>query len=411
MRRRLGRALGPIREARGFPRVMLYIGFGITVFFVLMAILAPLISPYDFDQYKSGNQPLPAARGAVARPPDGHDRPVDRRALAGDLGRADRAQGRDHLARLRPDRRRPARPPLRLLRREARPRARPRHGRAVRLPVPAARDRDRLPALEQHRQGGAHGRDRDLGRLRAALLPRRPEPGDRAARGVVRRGGARARREAVHDHPQVRLLQRRPERPADRDAERGRRDPRADGARVPRLRDPADRRGRVGLRHPARGLGHGVGDLVDGPLPRARDRPARHRADAARRGPERDDEPGAPQAAVREGRRSVRRAGEPAALEAGAARRDPLRPRPAGPLRHDARHRARGRPRLARHRRRRGARPRRRVGLREVDARPRDPRAAARGRGGQRRGALRRPEPRRDVAEGALAGCAGPTSA
>jgi peptide/nickel transport system permease protein len=59
MRRRLGRFLGPIREARGFPRVMLYIGFGITLFFVLMAILAPLISPYHFDQYKSGNRRFP----------------------------------------------------------------------------------------------------------------------------------------------------------------------------------------------------------------------------------------------------------------------------------------------------------------------------------------------------------------
>jgi peptide/nickel transport system permease protein len=59
MRRRLGRALGPIREARGFPRTMLYIGLAITVFFVLIAILAPLISPYDFDQYKSGNRRFP----------------------------------------------------------------------------------------------------------------------------------------------------------------------------------------------------------------------------------------------------------------------------------------------------------------------------------------------------------------
>ena len=62
------------------------------------------------------------------------------------------------------------------------------------------------------------------------VLPRRPQPRDQRARGAVRRGCARARREAVHDHPQVRLLQRRPERAADRDAQRRRRDP----ARSPR---------------------------------------------------------------------------------------------------------------------------------------------------------------------------------
>jgi peptide/nickel transport system permease protein len=61
------RAVGPIREARGFPRVMLYIGTGISAFFVLLAILAPLISPYDFDQYKSGNQRFPQLAGPSAK--------------------------------------------------------------------------------------------------------------------------------------------------------------------------------------------------------------------------------------------------------------------------------------------------------------------------------------------------------
>jgi len=53
------RAVGPIRETRGFPRVMLYIGAAVTLFFILLAILAPVISPYDFDQYESGNQRFP----------------------------------------------------------------------------------------------------------------------------------------------------------------------------------------------------------------------------------------------------------------------------------------------------------------------------------------------------------------
>ena len=60
-----------------------------------------------------------------------------------------------------------------------------------------------------------------------------------------------------------------------------------------------------------------------GLFPGARDRAPRHRADARRRGPERDDEPSAAQAAVREGRllRRGRRAG--GARE--AERVDPLR--------------------------------------------------------------------------------------
>ena len=55
--------------------------------------------------------------------------------------------------------RRPARAHLRLRRRLARPGPRPDHGRAVRLPLPAARDRDRLPAL-RHRSARASSRRR-----------------------------------------------------------------------------------------------------------------------------------------------------------------------------------------------------------------------------------------------------------
>ena len=80
-----------------------------------------------------------------------------------------------------------------------------------------------------------------------------------------------------------------------------------------------------------------------GLFPGRRDRPPRHRADARRRGPERDDEPGAPEAAVREGRRSPTRSAS-RRRSTWAPRSDSLRPRPAGPLRHHARHRARGRP-------------------------------------------------------------------
>jgi peptide/nickel transport system permease protein len=48
------RALAPIADARGTARTLLLVGAGVTLFFVLMAILAPVISPYGFDQYKSG---------------------------------------------------------------------------------------------------------------------------------------------------------------------------------------------------------------------------------------------------------------------------------------------------------------------------------------------------------------------
>ncbi len=47
------RALGPIAEARGFARGMLWAGAALTLFFVVLAIFAPLISPYAFDQYSS----------------------------------------------------------------------------------------------------------------------------------------------------------------------------------------------------------------------------------------------------------------------------------------------------------------------------------------------------------------------
>src|SRR5439155_26515211 len=53
------RALTPVREARGIARVMLWAGAGITLAFILMAFLAPVISPYRFDQYLSGGERFP----------------------------------------------------------------------------------------------------------------------------------------------------------------------------------------------------------------------------------------------------------------------------------------------------------------------------------------------------------------
>jgi peptide/nickel transport system permease protein len=44
----------PVAQARGVPRAIVWVGVGITVFFVVLAIFAPLISPYDFNQYRTG---------------------------------------------------------------------------------------------------------------------------------------------------------------------------------------------------------------------------------------------------------------------------------------------------------------------------------------------------------------------
>jgi len=51
----LRRALVPIAEARGLARFMLWLGAGLTACFVVMAVFAPVIAPYRFDQYQSGS--------------------------------------------------------------------------------------------------------------------------------------------------------------------------------------------------------------------------------------------------------------------------------------------------------------------------------------------------------------------
>jgi peptide/nickel transport system permease protein len=50
------RTFAPVAEARGLTRVMLWLGAGITLAFVLIAIFAPVISPYDFDQVGAPGQ-------------------------------------------------------------------------------------------------------------------------------------------------------------------------------------------------------------------------------------------------------------------------------------------------------------------------------------------------------------------
>jgi peptide/nickel transport system permease protein len=62
------RALRPIGEARGVPRAMLWSGVAITLFFVLLAVLAPVVSPYGFAQYESNGKQFPQ----LAHPSSAH---------------------------------------------------------------------------------------------------------------------------------------------------------------------------------------------------------------------------------------------------------------------------------------------------------------------------------------------------
>jgi peptide/nickel transport system permease protein len=56
---RLPRWLQPVTEARGVPRWILWTGVGIVVFFVILAIFAPLIAPYGFDQVSANGTRFP----------------------------------------------------------------------------------------------------------------------------------------------------------------------------------------------------------------------------------------------------------------------------------------------------------------------------------------------------------------
>jgi peptide/nickel transport system permease protein len=51
----LGRMFRPIREARGVPRWVLWAGVLITTFFIVLALFAPLIAPYDFDEFQTAS--------------------------------------------------------------------------------------------------------------------------------------------------------------------------------------------------------------------------------------------------------------------------------------------------------------------------------------------------------------------
>jgi len=52
----LRRVFAPVADARGMTRNMLWAGAGITLAFVLIALFAPLIAPYDFDTFQADGQ-------------------------------------------------------------------------------------------------------------------------------------------------------------------------------------------------------------------------------------------------------------------------------------------------------------------------------------------------------------------
>ena len=207
--------------------------------------------------------------------------------------------------------------------------------------------------------------------------------------------------------------------PGDRDAERRRRDPHPRGPRLPRLRDPADRGGRVGLRPAAGDRRRRRRHLVDRAVPGPRDRAPGDRLHAGRRGPQRHPQPADPRrAAIRRDPREAasirRRAADrrEAATEVRVTDRRSVLDvaRPPRLVRHRRRPGPRRRRDLVRDPPRRDARTRRRVRLRQVDARPGDPRPAAGERRRRRRGPLSRPRTRRLDAEGAARRCAGRSS-
>jgi peptide/nickel transport system permease protein len=53
------RAFAPIGELRGTGRIMFWAGVAITAAFIAMAVFAPLISPYTFDQYQANGHRFP----------------------------------------------------------------------------------------------------------------------------------------------------------------------------------------------------------------------------------------------------------------------------------------------------------------------------------------------------------------
>ena len=132
---------------------MLIGGIAIVAFFLILAIFAPLIAPYGFDQVSADGVRFPKQSapdsmhlfGTTVQSTD-----VLSRVVWGSRTAIEVVVVAVTLSLLVG---RPARPDLRLRRRSPRSRPRADHGRALRLPVHPAGDRDRLPALRSIGQG------------------------------------------------------------------------------------------------------------------------------------------------------------------------------------------------------------------------------------------------------------------
>jgi peptide/nickel transport system permease protein len=75
-----GRIFTPIRQARGVPKWVLWSGIVITLVFIILALFAPVISPYDFDEYQTAS----GERFGKQQPPSA-DHPMGTNVLGTDV--------------------------------------------------------------------------------------------------------------------------------------------------------------------------------------------------------------------------------------------------------------------------------------------------------------------------------------
>ena len=157
---RIGRMVAPIREARGVPKWVVWAGILITLFFVVLALFAPWIAPYDFDTYRNADGVRFVASSAVVEHWFGTNvQSTDvLSAWSGARGLRSRSSCWRSSSRWRSA---SARPGFRLLRRPARPDPAA-DQRCVIRDLRPARDRDRFFALRQARPGRDQRRSRDL---------------------------------------------------------------------------------------------------------------------------------------------------------------------------------------------------------------------------------------------------------
>ncbi|MGH8870163.1 MAG: ABC transporter permease [Actinomycetes bacterium] len=63
---RLRRGLKPLAEAQGLSKWLLWVGVALVLFFLVLAVFAPAIAPYGFDQYTADGQRFPKQGGPSA---------------------------------------------------------------------------------------------------------------------------------------------------------------------------------------------------------------------------------------------------------------------------------------------------------------------------------------------------------